>query len=55
VDYLLLLAWNFKAEMARRARAAGFKGRFILPVPSAEIWDPEEAGAAPAGGESHVR
>jgi SAM-dependent methyltransferase len=36
-DYLLLLAWNFKDEIMRRSRAAGFKGDFILPVPEPQI------------------
>ena len=37
VDYLLLLAWNFKAEIMRRCRAVEYAGGFILPVPSAEV------------------
>jgi hypothetical protein len=36
-DYLLLLAWNFKDEIMRRSRAAGFKGDFIVPVPEPQI------------------
>lgn len=36
-DYLLLLAWNFKAEIMRRSQAAGFTGHFIAPVPEPTI------------------
>lgn len=34
VSHLLLLAWNFEAEIVRRSRAAGYTGDFIRPVPS---------------------
>jgi SAM-dependent methyltransferase len=37
VDYLLLLAWNFKDEIMRRCQAAGYRGGFILPVPDVEV------------------
>ncbi|MBI4423978.1 MAG: methyltransferase domain-containing protein [Elusimicrobia bacterium] len=37
VDYLLLLAWNFEAEIRRRCLAAGYRGRFIIPVPEARV------------------
>jgi len=39
VDYLLLLAWNFEAEIRRRCKATGYAGRFILPVPEVRILD----------------
>lgn len=37
VDYLLLLAWNFQAEIMRRCRTAKYKGDFIIPVPNVNI------------------
>jgi hypothetical protein len=37
VDYLLMLAWNFEAEILRRCRAINYLGGFILPVPEARI------------------
>ena len=37
VDCLLLLAWNFETEIRRRCRAAGYKGRFLIPVPEARL------------------
>ena len=39
VDFLLLLAWNFQAEIIRRSAAAGFAGRFITPVPVPAVLD----------------
>jgi hypothetical protein len=37
VDYLLLLAWNFKSEIIKRCKDKQYKGDFIAPVPVAEI------------------
>lgn len=37
VDYLLVLAWNFEAEIRRRCRVINYPGGFILPVPEARI------------------
>ncbi len=37
VDCLLLLAWNFEAEIRRRCRAAGYAGEFLIPVPEARL------------------
>lgn len=37
VDCLLLLAWNFEAEIRRRCQAAGYTGRFLVPVPEARL------------------
>lgn len=37
VDCLLLLAWNFEKEIRKRCAAAGFKGRFIVPIPEARL------------------
>ena len=39
VDVLLLLAWNFEKEIRRRCQAAGYKGRFLVPVPEAKVLD----------------
>ncbi len=37
-DVLLLLAWNFAAEiMAQQADYAAHGGRFIVPVPTPEL------------------
>lgn len=33
VDYLLLLAWNFEAEIRSRCRRVGYTGKFLVPVP----------------------
>lgn len=37
VDCLMLLAWNFEAEIRRRCRAAGYRGDFLIPVPEARL------------------
>lgn len=37
VDYLLLLAWNFQAEIMKRCRAVNYVGGFILPVPEPTV------------------
>ncbi|MDI6804612.1 MAG: sugar nucleotide-binding protein [Bacteroidota bacterium] len=37
VDFLLLLAWNFQAEIIKRCQDKKYKGDFILPVPEATI------------------
>jgi SAM-dependent methyltransferase len=34
VDKILLLAWNFKDEIVRDLRNAGFSGEFIIPFPN---------------------
>ncbi len=41
VDCLLLLAWNFEKEIRRRCQAAGYKGRFLVPVPEARLVEAE--------------
>jgi len=37
VDYLLLLAWNFQAEILQRCKAVNYSGAYILPVPEPRI------------------
>lgn len=36
-DHLVILSWNFKEEIIGKCRAAGYKGKFIVPVPEFEI------------------
>jgi dTDP-4-dehydrorhamnose reductase/SAM-dependent methyltransferase len=36
-DYLVILAENFKDQLIEKAKEAGFKGKFIIPVPTFEI------------------
>jgi SAM-dependent methyltransferase len=45
VDYLLLLAWNFKKEIIARCQAAHYRGAFILPVPVPSIISDTSTGA----------
>jgi hypothetical protein len=39
VDMLLLLSWHIVDELVPKLRAKGFKGKFITPLPLAEILD----------------
>jgi hypothetical protein len=45
VDYLLLLAWNFRKEIIARCQAARYRGGFILPVPVPSIITDTSTGA----------
>lgn len=36
-DFALVLAWNFFPEITANVRKAGFKGKFIRPLPQVEI------------------
>jgi hypothetical protein len=36
VDYLIILSWNFASEIMAKCRAAGFKGKFVIPIPTWE-------------------
>ena len=47
VDYLLLLAWNFRDEIIARCNAARYAGAFIVPVPVPAII-PSTLPGAPA-------
>lgn len=38
-DYLVLLSWNFADELMNKARAAGYKGKFIVPIPEFKVID----------------
>lgn len=38
-DYLVTLAWNFFSEIKAKCRAAGFTGKFIIPIPEFKIID----------------
>jgi hypothetical protein len=33
-DYLVILSWNFTDEIVRKCKAAGYKGKYILPLTS---------------------
>lgn len=37
VDYLIILSWNFADEIISKCRKAGYKGQFIIPIPTWEI------------------
>lgn len=39
VDYLLILSWNFKDKLMEVAREVGFKGKFIIPIPTWQVID----------------
>lgn len=36
-DYLFIFAWNFADSIITRVRAAGYKGKFILPYPEPHV------------------
>lgn len=38
-DYLVILSWNFKEEIMRKCKDAGYTGKFIIPIPHFEIID----------------
>jgi 2-polyprenyl-3-methyl-5-hydroxy-6-metoxy-1,4-benzoquinol methylase len=37
IPYILLLAWNFKDEIITKNRNAGYKGKWVIPIPEVEI------------------
>jgi hypothetical protein len=38
-DYLVILSWNFEKEILQKVRAAGYKGKFVIPIPKLDIHD----------------
>lgn len=38
-DYLVILSWNFKEALIKRARDVGYTGKFIIPIPHFSIID----------------
>lgn len=36
-DYIVILSWNFKEEIVEKIKALGYKGKFIIPIPTWEI------------------
>lgn len=36
-DYLVILSWNFEQEIKDKCRKAGYKGKFIIPIPEFKI------------------
>jgi len=36
-DYLVILSWNFADEIMNKCLEAGFKGKFIIPIPEFKI------------------
>lgn len=38
-DYLVILSWNFAEEIIDKCRAAGYKGKFVIPIPEVKIID----------------
>lgn len=35
--YLVILSWNFADELMSKARAAGYTGKFVIPIPELKI------------------
>lgn len=38
-DYLVILSWNFSKEIKLKCRLAGYRGKFIIPIPKFQIVD----------------
>lgn len=36
-DYLVILSWNFAAEIKLKCKLAGYRGKFIIPIPDFQI------------------
>lgn len=40
-DYLVILSWNFAEEIMDKCRKAGYRGRFIIPIPEFKVVENE--------------
>lgn len=38
-DYIVILSWNFQAEIIGKIKAIGYKGKYIVPIPNFRIID----------------
>jgi hypothetical protein len=38
-EYALLFAWHIWKDLMKSLRAKGYKGKFIVPLPEAQVWD----------------
>lgn len=38
-DYVLVLSWHIGAELVKKMKEAGYKGKFIIPLPNPKIVD----------------
>lgn len=38
-DYLVILSWNFAAEIMKKVRKAGYEGKFVIPIPEWKVID----------------
>ncbi len=38
-DYLVILSWNFDNDIMEKARQAGYKGKFVIPIPEWKVID----------------
>lgn len=36
-DYLIILSWNFANEIMAKCRNAGYKGKFVIPIPEWKV------------------
>ncbi len=47
-DYVLILPWNLRDEISHQMAAiGGWGGRFVVPIPEVEIFDPPHEGVSP--------
>lgn len=51
-DYLLILSWNFADFIMEKVRSMGYKGKFIIPVPTFKIIEHHEANTIIMGSNS---
>lgn len=38
-EYLVILSWNFADEIVTKCRQAGYKGKFVIPIPEIKIYN----------------